>query len=128
MCAFLVDAPITFGHTQLKDCFEQEPLEEAAFAKAAKYIEKCIERIRMTFATLDLSEWAILADYTNTSGNYLKTLVLKASAKEEKKEYKVHLVPCFESHVHSANKLFLAQIHRTTGDSGGGAPILGGTA
>ncbi|NOT22702.1 MAG: hypothetical protein HOP22_08245 [Nitrospiraceae bacterium] len=40
----------------------------------------------------------------------MKTLVLKASAKEELgEEYKVHLVPCFSSHIESANNLFRAR-------------------
>ena len=39
----------------------------------------------------------------------MKTLVLRASAAEKQGEYKVHLVPCFESHLKSANDLLRAR-------------------
>lgn len=39
----------------------------------------------------------------------MKTLVLRASAEEDHGEYKIHLVPCFQSHIDAANALFRAR-------------------
>lgn len=115
--AFLVHAPIAFGHSQLKVSIACGIHEEDAFSLAAKHIAICIGRFRSAFMSLDLKEWGPLAQYTGTSGHYVKTLVLKASANEEQGEYKVHLVPCFSSHIEAANELFRARFHQ--GDSGG---------
>ncbi len=105
--AFLVHAPITFGHSQLVVCYAPCISEEDAFSIAAKHIAICIARLRSTFfLNLDLAEWGALAQYTVTSGQYVKTLVLKASANENQGEYKIHLVPCFSSHIETANALF----------------------
>jgi hypothetical protein len=68
---------------------------------------------------IDLSQWRALADYSETSGHYVKTLVLKASANEARNEYKVHLVPCFSSHVDAANRLLNDRIDGMPGRAGG---------
>lgn len=115
--AFLVHAPIAFGHSQLKVSIACGIHEEDAFSLAAKHIAICIGRFRSAFMSLDLKEWGPLAQYTGTSGHYVKTLVLKASANEDQGEYKVHLVPCFSSHIEAANELFRARFHQ--GNSGG---------
>lgn len=107
--AFLVDKPISFGHSQLIVSIAPCINEEDAFSLATKHIAICIARFRSIFRSLDLREWDQLARYTSTSGQYVKTLVLKASANEEQKEYKVHLVPCFSSHIDAANDLFWAR-------------------
>lgn len=104
--AFLVDKPITFGHSQLRVAIVPGTSEEDVFSLAAKHIAICIGRFRSTFDNLNLGEWSPLARYTETSGQYVKTLVLRASANESQKEYKVHLVPCFSHHIEAANALF----------------------
>jgi hypothetical protein len=108
--AFLVHAPITFGHSQLIVSLPPCIHEEDAFSLAAKHITICIARLRLTFVNLDLEEWGTLAQYTVTSGQYVKTLVLKVSANENQGEYKIHLVPCFSSHIEAANDLFWARL------------------
>jgi hypothetical protein len=116
---FLVDKPITFGHSQLIFSIPPGISEEDAFNLAAKHVAMCIGRFRSTFERLDLGEWNSLAQYTITSGRYVKTLVLKASANEkQKEEYKLHLVPCFSSHIDTANKLFWARFGKE--ENGGG--------
>jgi hypothetical protein len=50
--------------------------------------------------------WGKLREYTKTSGKYIKTLVLKASANENENEYKIHLIPYFESHLCVTTALF----------------------
>jgi len=116
--AFLVDKPIAFGHSQLKFSVPHGLHEEDAFSLAAKHIATCIGRFRSTFLSLNLEEWGPLAQYTGTSGRYVKTLILRASANEDQgKEYKVHLVPCFSSHIESANELFQKRFGRS--ESGG---------
>lgn len=107
--AFLVDAPIAFGHSQLAISIPHGIQEEDAFTLAATHIALCIGRFRSTFMNFQFREWGPLAKYTGTSGHYVKTLILKASASEKQEEYKVHLVPCFSSHIDSANDLFRAR-------------------
>lgn len=115
--AFLVDAPIAFGHSQLVLSISPGMPEEDAFTLAAKHIAICIGRFRSSFVNLDLLEWGQLAKYTGTSGDYVKTLILRASASERQGQYKVHLVPCFSSHIESANDLFQARF-RESGSGG----------
>jgi len=107
--AFLVCAPIAFGHYQLVVSISPGIHEEDAFSLSAKHIATCIGRFHSIFMRLDLAEWGPLAQYTITSGHYVKTLVLKASANESQTDYKVHLVPCFSSHIEAANDLFRAR-------------------
>jgi hypothetical protein len=65
--------------------------------------------------SLDLGNWGPLAQYTVTLGQYVKTLVLKASANENQEEYKVHLVPCFSSHIEAANNLYQERFEKPEG-------------
>lgn len=116
--AFLVDKPITFGHSQLRISITPGIREEDTFSLAAKHIAICIGRFRSTFENINLAEWSPLAQYTETSGQYLKTLVLKASANENQNEYKVHLAPCFSHHIDAANNLFWEQVSKR--EEGGG--------
>lgn len=106
--AFLVDAPITLGHSQLKVKTGETQQEEDSFEVAAGHVVKCIRTLRTTLSALRLDNWAALARYTNTSGNYVKTLVLKVSANEPKGEYKIHLVPYFDSHLQTTTRLHCA--------------------
>jgi hypothetical protein len=105
---FLVDSPITFGHSQLKVCLNHSNFEEDIFRNASGHIANCIKTIRKTLRGLDIAQWPSLASYTGTSGKFNKTLLLKASAKEAKNEYKIHLVPYFSSHLRATKKLYSA--------------------
>ncbi|OGP55993.1 MAG: hypothetical protein A2Y65_03670 [Deltaproteobacteria bacterium RBG_13_52_11] len=106
--AFLVDAPITLGHSQLKAKTDDAQQEEDSFNSAARHVAKCIGMLRTTLSNLKFDKWNALARYTNTSGKYEKTLVLKASANEAKDEYKIHLVPYFGSHLTATTRLHCA--------------------
>lgn len=116
--AFLVDAPITLGHSQLK-IKTDERQEEDSFEVAAGHMAKCIRILRATLSALNLDNWTELARYTKTSGTYVKTLVLKASANEPKGEYKIHLVPYFDSHLEATTRLHCATQSIDSGGPGG---------
>jgi hypothetical protein len=103
--AFLVDAPHTFGHSQLVLKVSTSDEEEWFFSKAAGHAAKCIRRLR-TQLPRHRRAWRQLADYTKTKGVYKKTLILRVSADEEADTYKIHLVPYFASHLKSTRKLY----------------------
>ena len=115
--AFLVDAPLSFGHSQLCVTKEDSEQEDATFARAAKHIKTCIRSFRVVLPDAVVS-WDSLARYTNTKGAYQKTLILKASADEKPTEYKIHLVPFFESHLKATNRLYQATHSQPAGKSG----------
>lgn len=117
--AFLVDAPITLGHSQLKVSVNHSQYEEDVFSSAAGHIAKCIRIIRTTLRSLDVDQWSSLARYTGTSGEFKKTLLLKASANEAEDEYKIHLVPYFSSHLSATNKLYAAIQEIESNEPGG---------
>src|SRR2546428_14009630 len=96
--AFLVNAPLTLGHSQLVVKTPQSDTEERSFAAAAPHVANCIRVLRTRLPSHGRKSWQSLTQYTKTSGGYRKTLVLKASAEEPKGIYKVHLVPYFASH------------------------------
>lgn len=107
---YVVRAPYTFGHSQLALSWKEgeEPPEEDRFAVAASYIARCIAAFRERLDSLVRDPLFLpLVRYTATSGVYVKTLVLRTSASEAAHEYKVHLVPLFESHQHTAYGRFL---------------------
>lgn len=106
--AFLVDQPVTFGHSQLVIRIPEAEDEHCSFLRASPHIAKCIERLRTALPKSDAPGWEALADYTQTSGFYVKTLLLRVSANEERSQYKVHLVPYFESHLDATNRLYRA--------------------
>jgi hypothetical protein len=118
--AFLVYAPISFGHTQLKVTIDAGVPEEQAFSKAASSIAVCVQKFRNAFATLDLNQWSPLSEHTKTTGSYVKTLILRSSAVESRDEYKVHLVPCYSSHLREANEAFWASLDPQKTKKGGG--------
>ena len=103
----LSHTPLTFGHSQLITKFlgEKRQLRESArFEHVAQIIKKSISVFEQIFGQEKhhiRPEWERLAEITHTSGNYIKTLILRASAEEHSceayKGYKVHLVPYFES-------------------------------
>ena len=67
--AFLVHAPITFGHSQLVVSFSPCISEEDAFSLAAKHIAICIARLRLAFISLDLEEWVHWPNTRSRQGN-----------------------------------------------------------
>jgi hypothetical protein len=116
--AFLVDAPLSFAHSQLRITTAKSEPEEVAFANASSHVASCV-RVLRTVLPNAIASWESLARYTNTSGPYQKTLILKVSADEKPYEYKFHLVPFFSSHLDSANRLYQATHNQPAGKSGG---------
>jgi hypothetical protein len=103
----IVEAPLTFGHSQLVLKTSKDLDEEVMFEGASFVIKKCLPIIRDRLpSAVENDKWKQLRNYTNTSGRYLKTLVLRASADEKVREYKVHLVPYFKSHLCCTTLLF----------------------
>jgi hypothetical protein len=120
--AFLVDAPYTLGHSQLVLKILKPIQEEHIFAKASIHAAKCIETLSTKLRsklTLQRKEWRQLAIYTETSGCYEKTLVLRVSADEEADTYKVHLVPYFASHLEATGRLYRGTHNKEKGRTGG---------
>jgi hypothetical protein len=114
---FLVDAPYTLGHSQLVLKVSKSAEEEYNFAKASIHATKCIRILRNKLHNRS-KEWPQLAKYTETSGSYLKTLVLKVSADEEDDTYKVHLVPYFASHLETTITLYRETLRKKKGIGG----------
>lgn len=124
-CIYLPRSPLTFGHSQLiiphpGDC------EQDLFRLASKIIYNVISTFSVVFgdkANKPLHEddtYKPLAENTYTHGSYRKTLVLRASAQENsREEYKVHLVPFFESHDSLCKKRFQS-LHIVKPDQTGG--------
>jgi len=89
-------------------------IDEARYFKwAACLIERAITTFTRAFRdqhTHELDKYKELAEVTRTRGDYLKTLILRASASEKiGSEYKVHLVPYFESHRNDCAARFKAR-------------------
>jgi hypothetical protein len=81
--------------------------EEDMFKATIELIVKCIRVFRTELPNaIENNEWEVLKKYTNTSGKYKKTLILKTSANEQCCEYKIHLIPFFESHLCDTKRLF----------------------
>ncbi len=118
----VVDAPLSFGHTQLSLSFEKCDYEDERFLKSAEFIKRVI-RINQKHLedwTGELSEFADSFLHSGSAseidgselakpvavgslGKYDKTCVVRASADEKSGQYKVHLVPVYEAHL-KANK------------------------
>ena len=116
--AFLVDAPITFGHSQLRVTVKRAQTEEQAFEAVSVHVTKCLAALRRALSPQS-RKLAVLASYTGTSGKYIKTLVFRASAKESKAEYKVHLIPYFASHLRATARLHSVMQNRDSTSPGG---------
>ncbi|MCJ7545396.1 MAG: hypothetical protein MUP30_01025 [Deltaproteobacteria bacterium] len=127
---FLSRSPLTFGHSQLvipsPPCSTKYKISEAGFFEIASVI---IVRVLQTFKEVfptnrrqihEEDTFKSLAESTYSYGKYIKTLVVRASAKEDVGEqYKVHLVPFFESHKAECLKRFRTH-HRVRPDKRGG--------
>lgn len=116
--AFLVDAPHTFGHSQLVVAIRSDK-EDKSFSKAARHIAACIAKLRASLPAPGGHKWKSLAEYTRSSGRYEKTLVLRVSADEEEKMYKIHLIPYFKSHLDTTNELYRVTHGKRRNDKGG---------
>lgn len=103
----IVEAPLTFGHSQLILKTHKDIDEDVKFETASFVIKKCLPIIRRYIPiAVENDSWKKLRDYADTKGCYIKTLILKASAAEDKNQYKVHLAPYFDSHLCSTTLLF----------------------
>lgn len=116
---FLVQTPLTFGHSQLIMKFPPRSDESTRFLRAADFIQKALVSFKQVLSPKILKEFKVLAEHTLTNGTYIKTLVLRTSAHEEKNEYKVHLVPYFRSHARACQKRYTA-IHKVDPKEQGG--------
>jgi len=100
---FLVNRPLTFGHSQLVIPIPDDlrPKESIAFEFAAILIKLAIKGFEEVFGDDKLHtevDFSDLAKRTLSYGKYEKTIIMRVSADEDpKKVYKVHLVPYFES-------------------------------
>jgi hypothetical protein len=120
---FLSRSPLTFGHSQLVIPSPRDS-EQNLFRLASEIIYSAISTFNSAFGKANLIHerdvFKPLAESTLTRGSYEKTLVLRASAREEtKKEYKIHLVPYFTSHAELCRDRFHSR-HKVTPDRLGG--------
>jgi len=106
---FLVDAPLTLAHSQLAIKFSEitRPNEPTCFQIAAQIIRKALFTFNQVLNSNTIDHFRELAKFTCTKENYIKTLVLRASAQEDSGDYKIHLVPYFESHAKACQKRFI---------------------
>jgi hypothetical protein len=120
----VVEAPITFGHSQLLLKTKKNIEEDVRFEMVAVAIKKCLPIIKTCIpVAIEKAVWADLRKYTNTEGKYIKTLILRSSADEKDEHeqylYKVHLVPYFDSHLKSTIRLFNEDGDGQEGKAGG---------
>ena len=103
----LVEAPLTFGHSQLIITTRKNIKEDIKFEMASFAIGRCLPIIKKCIpAAVKDDTWKELREYTATKGRYIKTLILRASADENEDQYKVHLAPYFNSNLKSTKILF----------------------
>jgi hypothetical protein len=105
---FLVDSPLTLAHSQLAIEFSEcaHPDESSCFQIAAQIVQKAISTFKQLLNSNTIDHFKELAEFTCTKENYIKTLVLRVSAREDSREYKIHLVPYFVSHAAECQKRF----------------------
>jgi len=104
---FLVESPLTFGHSQLILTTEEVISEEDMFDRSSSVIKEGIQILKRKLPeAIEDPVWKTLRDYTKTSGRLIKILILRVSADEAEKQYKVHIVPYFESHLCLTTLLF----------------------
>jgi hypothetical protein len=128
---FLSRSPLTFGHSQLVIPSppwrtDKKPISETSFFEIASVIiVRALQTYQQIFSTKgslihEENTFRALAESTYSYGQYIKTLVVRASAEEKAgKQYKVHLVPYLKSHEAECLKRFRAQ-HRVKPDKKGG--------
>lgn len=108
--AFLVDAPISFGHSQLVLNGREGFSEEDNFVRSASVVGECIHSLRTTLTSSKAGDFRRLRRYTGSTGEYVKTCVLKASANEPRGQYKVHMVPLFSGQLEETAVSFRARM------------------
>lgn len=122
----LVNAPLTFGHSQLvvpAHPGETPVSERKLFRLAADLIENALAVFTKTLGKRQLHSSASfkkLAEDTYSYGKHIKTLILRTSADDNPgTEIKFHLVPYFESHQVACRKRFHS-LHRAPPEQKGG--------
>jgi hypothetical protein len=121
---FLSRAPLTFGHSQLVTRVRSitKPHEADLFEMVSPMIKGAISVFESVLGSRrfqENSDFKKLAKLTRTHKRYLKILVLRASAEEKPEwEYKIHLVPYFESHAEQCQERYRG-IHHLDSDTGG---------
>lgn len=105
---FLVDAPLTFAHSQLAIKFSDvaHSDEPSRFQLSAPIIHKALSTFNQLLSSNIIDHFRELAEFTITQENYIKTLVLRSSAQEDSGEYKIHLLPYFRSHAAACQKRY----------------------
>jgi len=106
---FIVDKPLTFGHSQLIYTVPKKMDENALFYDISHLITKALYTMNVVFKNNEIhknNDFFKLAYNTHCFGKYIKTLILKASASEKENEYKIHLVPYFQSNEELCKKNF----------------------
>ena len=121
---FLVYAPLTFGHSQLIMKFSgKRRVDEATrFELAAPIVKKALVVLKKITGSNRLRsqrQFRQLTNLTRTEGRYIKTLILRTSASEKNNEYKIHLVPYFNSHARACKKRYTSIHSIYSNDTGG---------
>lgn len=132
---YLVNRPLTFGHSQLvmpipmklRPTEEQEkknePFESDFFEYASIIIKRAIKGFEEAFRKDKLhseAKFCDLAKRTLSYGRYEKTIIMRVSADEDPKEvYKVHLVPYFESNAALCQERYCS-VQKVSPDKRGG--------
>lgn len=126
---FLVDRPLTFGHSQLVMPIPptlSTTEENVSFALASIIIQCAIKGFENAFKEEKKEElhtqrqFYDLAEQTCSYGRYIRTLVMRVSASEtQTEEYKVHLVPYFESNAGQCQQRYCATHNLPPGNRGG---------
>jgi len=123
---FLVNRPLTFGHSQLVMPIPnnlRSTKESITFDCASILIKLAIKGFEEAFGEDELHtevEFSDLAKRTLSYGRYEKTIIMRVSADEDPKEvYKVHLVPYFESNAALCQERYCS-VQKVSPDKKGG--------
>ncbi|MBI3000598.1 MAG: hypothetical protein HYY46_19415 [Deltaproteobacteria bacterium] len=123
---FLVNRPLTFGHSQLVMPIPinlRSTKESISFECASILIKWVINGFEEAFGKDKLHtemKFRDLAKRTVSYGRYEKTIIMRVSADEDPKEvYKVHLVPYFESNAALCQERYCS-IQKVSPDKRGG--------
>ena len=125
---YLVNRPLTFGHSQLVmpipmnlRSTKDENRESIYFECASIMIKRAIKGFVEAFDKNKLhteKKFHDLAKRTLSYGRYEKTIIMRVSAKEDLKEYKIHLVPYFEPNAALCQERYYS-VHKVPDKRGG---------
>jgi hypothetical protein len=105
--AFISRAPLTLGHSQLRVATPNVEGEAARWSLALPRFIAAIDALERVMRQPLGAAWSAVAEYTETHGAFVRTLVLRTSAAEKTGDpFRVHLVPLFESHAEGAAERF----------------------